>query len=169
MMGNLIMLNIFSNFLFVFLKHPLSMGSILLIQTITISLLTGLFFLNFWFSYILFIIMVSGMLILFLYMTSVASDEKFKHNKLFYMPFSMMTLLIFSNMFYDDFTFMKISIHKKLWETGFNYSSNFFFLSKYIYYPNMLMMMLLMVYLFLTLILVVKLTDIYSGPLRQKF
>nr|ALN11762.1 NADH dehydrogenase subunit 6 [Rhynchophorus ferrugineus] len=169
MMSNLIFINIFSNFLFIFLKHPLSMGGMLLIQTITVSLLTGLFFSNFWFSYILFIIMIGGMLVLFLYMTSVASDEKFKYNKLLLLPLGFMACSLFLNLFLDDFFTMKMSIQHSFWNESLSMKSNFYFLTKYIYFPNSLLMMLLMIYLFLTLILVVKLTDLYLGPLRQKF
>nr|AWN56260.1 NADH dehydrogenase subunit 6 [Euschistus heros] len=65
------------------MNHPLSMGLILILQTIMIAMIAGFMAKSFFFSYIITIIMLSGALVLFIYMASVASNEKFNsHVKL---------------------------------------------------------------------------------------
>nr|YP_010868515.1 NADH dehydrogenase subunit 6 [Apatetica glabra]WGU20048.1 NADH dehydrogenase subunit 6 [Apatetica glabra] len=146
--------------LFLFLNHPMSMGITLLMQTIMIALITGFINYNYWFSYILFLIMVGGMLVLFIYMTSIASNEKFKFsNKIFMLiPLSMISYL--SVYFIIDQMMLNIS----------NKNEIFFIqsLSKFINFPSNILLFLMIIYLFITLIAVVKITDMKIGPLRQK-
>nr|APX39310.1 NADH dehydrogenase subunit 6 [Chaetocnema hortensis] len=152
---------IFINTLFlIFMKHPLSCGLILLIQTIEISLITGMLNYNFWFSYILFLIMIGGLLILFIYMTSIASNEKFKFN-----PKTLIILPIFLIMNINPY-------YKFFMENFFMYNENMLMqmsFMKYINFPSFMLTMIMMIYLFISLILVVKITKFNYGPLRQKF
>nr|YP_009185954.1 NADH dehydrogenase subunit 6 [Scaphidium quadrimaculatum]ALO70889.1 NADH deshydrogenase subunit 6 [Scaphidium quadrimaculatum] len=159
------MMMIMFNFsmLFLMLTHPLSMGLMLLLQTIMISLITSKFMLNFWFSYILFLVMVSGMLVLFIYMTSLASNEKFKYsNKLMFLTFLTMMLFLLMN----KFTINYLNLNLLTWNIDMNF---FMSLNKFINFPSNLIMILLMIYLLITLIAIVKITNISMGPLRQKF
>nr|QIV24650.1 NADH dehydrogenase subunit 6 [Brephilydia jejuna] len=153
---------------FLFLNHPLSFGLILLLQTLCIAIITGMMNFNFWFSYILFLIMVGGMLILFIYMTSVASNEKFKFSPKLSALISLLVLVstpflfmdkIFTNLFNFSYEMLKQ-------DSMFN---NSFSLSKFMNMPMNLNLMLIIMYLLITLIVVVKLTNIQHGPLRQKF
>nr|AXS66356.1 NADH dehydrogenase subunit 6 [Curculionoidea sp. 3 KM-2017] len=164
----LFMLNWIFSMIFLFLNHPLSLGSILLLQTISISLLSGMFYMNFWFSYILFLIMVGGMLVMFLYMTSIASNEKFKLPKmmiLFIMIFMIifMLLTLFSDKFFSNPILMTM--------TNSNQSImmyNNFNLNKFFNFPNMQLMIMIMIYLLITLIAIVKIIGKNLGTLRQK-
>nr|APX39600.1 NADH dehydrogenase subunit 6 [Hydrothassa glabra] len=150
-----------------FLNHPLSLGLILLLQTILISLLTGIMSLNFWFSYILFLIMIGGMLILFIYMTSIASNEKFKFSYKLFMLIMLMMYIIIMLLFIDQFYFnFKMNIIDTI-----NQNNNMDFklsINKYMSYPQNLIMFTIILYLLITLIMVVKITDLHYGPLRQK-
>nr|ARH53724.1 NADH dehydrogenase subunit 6 [Anthobium melanocephalum] len=163
----LMMISLMMSCIFLFLSHPLSMGMILLTQTMLISLITGFMSLNFWFSYILFLIMVGGMLVLFIYMTSVASNEKFKYSNMIFLIIMLFMSLIFILYMKMDLFFMNLN--------NFNLetiSMNLFFnfsLSKFLNYPSNVMLFLMIIYLFITLIAVVKITNINIGPLRQKF
>nr|QXT45536.1 NADH dehydrogenase subunit 6 [Leptinotarsa decemlineata] len=155
-------------FSFMFMNHPLSLGLILLIQTIMIALITGTMSMTFWFSYILFLIMIGGMLILFVYMTSVASNEKFKFSSMLFISLFLLIMISLLFNFMDSFYF---SLYEHLNEM-MNFSTNYnFFLSinKFMMFPNNLIIYLMIFYLLITLIMVVKITDIYYGPLRQKF
>nr|ALO71186.1 NADH deshydrogenase subunit 6 [Tasgius compressus] len=152
--------------LFIFLTHPLSMGIVLLIQTILVSLISGLLNINFWFSYILFLIMIGGMLVLFIYMTSIASNEKFSFsNWLFLFMIIMMILSIISFLFLDNFFINMINYSEKF-DSNNNFNMN---LNKFLNYPSNIILFMMIIYLFITLIAVVKITDIKFGPLRQKF
>nr|YP_009258812.1 NADH dehydrogenase subunit 6 [Aneurus similis]AFI54677.1 NADH dehydrogenase subunit 6 [Aneurus similis] len=59
------------------LNHPLSMGLTLLVTAITTGMITGTMIKSFMYSYMLVITMVSGLLILFIYMSSIMPNKKF--------------------------------------------------------------------------------------------
>nr|QNV11761.1 NADH dehydrogenase subunit 6 [Hydrobius fuscipes] len=149
--------------LMLFINHPLSMGITLLIQVLLVSLITGMMSFNMWFSYILFLIMVGGMLVLFIYMTSIASNEKFEYsNKIMLFMMMLMFLMTISLMldsyFIEYFNFTLENIN--------NFKFNMM-LTKFFNYPYNMLLMMLMTYLFITLIAVVKISKIKYGPLRQ--
>nr|ASW26910.1 NADH dehydrogenase subunit 6 [Gallerucida bifasciata] len=158
---------ILCSMLFIFFNHPLSCGMILIIQTILICLMTGMMNYNYWFSYILFLIMIGGMLILFIYMTSIASNEKFKFNFPILIISIMMIILNFMLLMMDNFY---SNFHTQILDMKINTDmNNNLSMNKYFNYPNNLIMILMMNYLFLTLITIVKITNFSYGPLRQKF
>ena len=123
---------------------------------------------NFWFSYILFLIIVGGILILFIYITRVASDEKFK--------FSIKIIIFFTIIFLSFISFIirnlpHLSINNKILklrdsarDIGVELSIN-----KILNLPSNILFIILIIYLFITIIAIVKITNIKSGPLRQKF
>nr|WCQ78426.1 NADH dehydrogenase subunit 6 [Agrypninae sp. GTI-132] len=153
---------------FMLVSHPLSMGFILLIQTALIAMMTGLMANNFWFSYILFMIMVGGMLVLFIYMTSVASNEKFMFsNKLFMVITSMMMMILVSTLLIDQFMNYQNSLNTdmSLFQEKMLFTMS---MSKYLNFPLNSWMITLIIYLLVALIAVVKITNITYGPLRQK-
>nr|UEE94332.1 NADH dehydrogenase subunit 6 [Cucujus costatus] len=151
--------------MFLFLNHPLSFGVILLIQTILIAMISGSISSNFWYSYILFLIMVGGMLVLFIYMTSIASNEKFKFSsKLFFLM--NLTIPIFMLMMMDNFFLNSPNSKEYMNIEILNFS---FSMNKYMNWPTNMIYFIIIIYLFITLIAVVKITNINYGPLRQKF
>nr|YP_009441770.1 NADH dehydrogenase subunit 6 [Dryops ernesti]AOY39315.1 NADH dehydrogenase subunit 6 [Dryops ernesti] len=164
----LMMLSMLTSMMFMFMKHPLSMGMTLLMQTTLVAMITGLFSYNYWYSYILFLIMVGGMLVLFIYMTSIASNEMFKYsNKMLMLMTIMMTLIIMMYFFMDhSLTTMGHLSNEMIF---MNKSSSFIFsLNKFLNLPSSMVLLFLIMYLFITLIAVVKITNIKYGPLRQK-
>nr|AOY39808.1 NADH dehydrogenase subunit 6 [Phloeotribus sp. BMNH 1047247] len=159
-------LNSFFSFMSIFMMHPLSLGFILLIQSILISLMSGFFYYNFWYSYILFLIMVSSLLVMFIYMTSIASNEKFNMpKKKTFIGLSMIFLLILIMIFIDHFYFFSQTLYPNLNQ---ELMFNSFSLAKFYNFPNSKTLMMIMIYLLLTLIVVVKIVDKMPGPLRQK-
>nr|AXS66038.1 NADH dehydrogenase subunit 6 [Languriidae sp. KM-2017] len=155
------------SFMFMFLNHPLSFGFILLLQTILISLITGSMTLNYWYSYIIFLIMIGGMLVLFIYMTSIASNEKFKFSPKLFLFFMMMMMIIFLALFIDPFIFNFLSSNYEF--KMFEKIPNFVYsMTKYMNFPTNSIFLMMIIYLFITLIAVVKITNINYGPLRQK-
>nr|YP_009995386.1 NADH dehydrogenase subunit 6 [Ochthebius hasegawai]QNP09802.1 NADH dehydrogenase subunit 6 [Ochthebius hasegawai] len=161
----LLSLNIILSLSFLFMIHPLSMGMILLMQTIVISLITGFFNFNYWFSYILFLIMIGGMLVLFIYMTSIASNEKFKYNnKIMMMMIGMTFIMLMILIFIDDYM-----LSMNIFQNMIYKNNSYLMLAKFYNKPSNMIMFLMIIYLFITLIAVVKITDFKLGPLRQKF
>nr|YP_010728460.1 NADH dehydrogenase subunit 6 [Polypedilum yongsanensis]WEF49701.1 NADH dehydrogenase subunit 6 [Polypedilum yongsanensis] len=170
-----IMFLMMSSFLFFSMTHPLSLGLMLMIQTIMIVLFSGLMTKTFWFSYSLFLIFLGGMLILFMYMTSIASNEQFKFRlnplmifiglSFFLMTLSYLFLFNQKLMFFNkpqNLENMNLFLIKNLT------LDNTFMLNKMYNFPMNLITILLINYLFLTLIACVKITNIFEGPLRPK-
>nr|YP_007317413.1 NADH dehydrogenase subunit 6 [Enoplometopus occidentalis]AGA56190.1 NADH dehydrogenase subunit 6 [Enoplometopus occidentalis] len=155
--------------IFTWLSHPLSMGLCLLTQTILICLAAGLMNSSFWFSYILFLIFLGGMLVLFIYVASLASNEPFKFSMMlfiFSLIFSSIMTLLF--LFKDplhitsSINIISSSIPQSMQDE--NFSQN---LISMIYNPStMFFTMYMILYLLLTLIVIVKIINLYSSPLR---
>nr|ALO76750.1 NADH deshydrogenase subunit 6 [Strongylium suspicax] len=161
-MLTILSINLTMTALFPMMKHPLSMGMILLIQTTLISMITSSLNQNSWFSYILFLIMIGGMLILFMYMTSVASNEKFKMNNKLAAVMLMIPAII-------TMASEKINTSFTNSETQNMYSmpEPNMFMNKYINFPLSMILIFMMIYLLLALIATVKITKFKQGSIRQ--
>nr|AGA56176.1 NADH dehydrogenase subunit 6 [Polycheles typhlops] len=158
-------LTLLTSLLFLFLTHPLSLGLALLLQTTNICLTSGVKMTSYWFSYILFLIFLGGLLVLFIYVASLASNEKLNHSPLlsFFFVFSwlLFTILFFSldpllssfkmNVISSSFTFKEGT--QQMIATIYNP-------------PSMMFTLFLIFYLLLCLLIVVKISNVYSGPLR---
>nr|YP_010693162.1 NADH dehydrogenase subunit 6 [Zeugodacus diversus]WCB98408.1 NADH dehydrogenase subunit 6 [Zeugodacus diversus] len=159
-----------SSFIFIQMNHPLAMGLMLLIQTLQICLLTGLMAKSFWFSYILFLIFLGGMLVLFIYVTSLASNEMFSLSmKLTTTSAMIMSLLVLIYMFMDksSTTFFIQNLEMQPYhQMNILMPENALSLNKLYNFPTNLITILLMNYLLITLIAVVKITKLFYGPLR---
>nr|YP_010953078.1 NADH dehydrogenase subunit 6 [Trichochrysea japana]WMQ75987.1 NADH dehydrogenase subunit 6 [Trichochrysea japana] len=161
----MIMMLPFSTLIFM-LNHPLSMGFNILIITIMISMITGMMNSTYWFSYILFLVMIGGMLILFMYMTSIASNEKFKFSyKIIITSISMIfmsTFFIWNN--------EKINFNYKTQEISqlFMKTNNMIMNLKYFSNPMTTLLICSLIYLLITMIMIVKITKKEKGPIRQK-
>nr|AXS65158.1 NADH dehydrogenase subunit 6 [Coleoptera sp. 8 KM-2017] len=162
MLSLIVTINIIMSILFISLKHPLSMGMILLIQTLMTSLMTGNMNQNFWFSYILFLIMIGGMLILFMYMTSIASNEKFKMN----LKMMLFTFLI-PAMIFIFMPLTKTNINNSETNTLEEITETYSMLNKFMNFPLMTVMLFMMIYLLIALIATVKITSFKQGSIRQ--
>nr|WRO44959.1 NADH dehydrogenase subunit 6 [Fissocantharis imparicornis] len=149
-----------------FLSHPVSMGLNLLIQTILITMITGLMSLNFWISYLLFLIMVGGMLILFMYMTSIASNEKFYFSKyiIIIMMMMILTFLVIIMTKTSLTTYMIKSVDSK---ELMNFSMYEFSPNKYFMNNSKFILSMLIIYLFITLVAITNISSNNFGPLRQ--
>nr|YP_010952417.1 NADH dehydrogenase subunit 6 [Pseudabris hingstoni]WMQ52511.1 NADH dehydrogenase subunit 6 [Pseudabris hingstoni] len=161
----LMILSMAFSLLFVFMSHPLSLGLILLVQTTLISMMSGKFCLNFWFSYILFLIMIGGMLILFIYMTSVASNEKFTMNFYSIMFMSIMVLLSTLTAFMEN-SMIELAYKNDLISMKMN--TLHFSMIKFTSFPMSMVLVFTIIYLFIVMVAVVKIIDNKQGPLRSK-
>nr|AYN50445.1 NADH dehydrogenase subunit 6 [Dichotrachelus manueli] len=152
--------------IFMGLKHPLSFGFILLLQTIIISTSSSIMNFDYWFSYILFLIMIGGLLILFIYMTSIASNEKFKFSfkLLLFVSLALIALFLISLMMDKLLILLNMHTYDLVNQSIYNLNLS---MNKYMNFPSMLMTILLMIYLLITLIAIVKMTQSNLGPLRQ--
>nr|QKY75513.1 NADH dehydrogenase subunit 6 [Bactrocera albistrigata] len=160
-----------SSLIFIQMNHPLAMGLMLLIQTLQICLITGLMAKSFWFSYVLFLIFLGGMLVLFIYVTSLASNEMFSLSmKLTTICIMTMLTLTLTAMFTDKLStssFIQNLEMQPLYNFNMTVYENSLNLYKLYNYPTNFITIMLMNYLLITLIAVVKITKLFYGPLRQ--
>nr|WHN78842.1 NADH dehydrogenase subunit 6 [Chitoria ulupi] len=166
------MLLIFISIYMFFLNHPFSMGLMILIQTLLMCLLSSMLINTYWFSYILFLIFLGGLLVLFIYVSSIASNELFKisiFNKSFF--FIMFFMLLISFIFKNNLLWMNFSFNDEMINSFnlFLFFNNEFNtnLSKLYNEQTYLLTLMMIIYLFITLIAVVKITNIFFGPLRS--
>nr|YP_010688273.1 NADH dehydrogenase subunit 6 [Layahima elegans]WBR65480.1 NADH dehydrogenase subunit 6 [Layahima elegans] len=164
-------MNMIMSLNFIQIKHPLAMGLMLLIQTIIISLTCGLFTYSYWFAYILFLIMLGGMLVLFIYVTSLASNELFSFSmKSLIISISVFSLMTITLLFLDNMMLLTSNLEMiKMYPESNLSSENEISLIKLYNNPTMNITIMMINYLLLTLIVVVKITNINYGPLRQSY
>nr|QXG19105.1 NADH dehydrogenase subunit 6 [Drosophila auraria]QXG19586.1 NADH dehydrogenase subunit 6 [Drosophila triauraria] len=160
-----------TSIIFLNMIHPLAMGLTLLIQTIFICLISGLMTKSFWYSYILFLIFLGGMLVLFIYVTSLASNEMFNLSVKLTLFSSMILFILFFISFLIDKNTTSLFLLNNEMESIFNQNSYFLenslSLNKLYNFPTNFITILLMNYLLITLIVVVKITKLFKGPIRM--
>nr|YP_010999068.1 NADH dehydrogenase subunit 6 [Eupolyphaga nigrinotum]WPM91826.1 NADH dehydrogenase subunit 6 [Eupolyphaga nigrinotum] len=162
MQNMFIISSIVLSMMFMQTKHPLAMGSILLIQTTIMCIISGLMMQTFWFSYVLFLIFLGGMLVLFIYVTSLASNEMFNMSM---KMITMMTVMIIPlTMLTINLPQNNIDLMSQILMSENEITT---LLTKLYNKPNNMITILLASYLFLSLIVVAKITNISKGPLRS--
>nr|USG58194.1 NADH dehydrogenase subunit 6 [Aedes albopictus] len=170
MMMLIMLISFIISFIFMQMKHPLAMGLMLLIQTFLTSLLTGMLMKTFWFSYVLFLIFMGGMLVLFIYVTSLSSNEMFSLSmKLTFISIFMIMLFLMFYLFFDKLIiepFINNNEMIKLSLMNNFLTEDAISLNKMYNFPTNLITLLLINYLFLTLLVTVKITKKNYGPLR---
>nr|YP_009327149.1 NADH dehydrogenase subunit 6 [Orthetrum glaucum]ANX09973.1 NADH dehydrogenase subunit 6 [Orthetrum glaucum] len=157
--ATLMMIN---SLIFSSMMHPMNMGITLLLQTIMMTILMGLMSYSSWFSYILFLVFLGGMLVLFIYMTSIASNEMFK--KSMYLPALIMFMIIMTLLFTMLMDPFMSTISMTDLMTNSNNSN--MIMSPLYNNPISVVTVFMVLYLFLTLIVIVSLTKFNKGPLR---
>lgn len=153
------------SFLFTRLSHPLSLGITLLLQTVLISLTVGISTYSFWFSYILFIIFLGGILVLFIYVASLASNEIFSFSLITFFTYRATVFLFsFITIFLDP---LIISRPSSLPSSSINTNLSTPLIVRWIYNsPSIRFTLFIITYLLLTLVVVVKIVNLFKGPLR---
>jgi len=158
-----------TSLLFITIVHPLSTGLTLLVQTILVATATGLISNSFWFSYILFLIFLGAMLVLFIYIASIASNEQFS--------FRAKTSILFITRTFTLFSFILLFSDPILLSNIISTPSSSILLTTDIWpnssqvsliynNPSFLFTIFIVVYLLLTLIVIVKIINVASRPLR---
>jgi len=153
--------------LFTRLIHPLAIGLALLLQTILICCTTGLSNISFWFSYILFLIFLGGILVLFIYVTSLASNEIFKPSIISLLAIMLVSLSRTVFLLLDPIVLSQNNLIKiRSFMLDFHYCKEIDLINTIYNTTNINITIFMVFYLLLTLIVVVKITDSFFGPLR---
>lgn len=147
------------NLILLFIFHPLAIIFILILQTILISIILYSIIQFPWFSYTLILVFLGGILILFTYISNIASNEIFKPNLKIFLPIlivPLITLVI-------TLPKQNLSIEVK---RIFNTSYRNIIVLKPFSWSIMPVTLLIGLYIILTLLTVVKIRKINRGPLR---
>nr|AMW67914.1 NADH dehydrogenase subunit 6 [Coniopteryx sp. YW-2016] len=167
MFNMLLIFNFFMNFFFLLSKTPPSMGLILMIQIIVLSLILSTMTFNYWFSFILFIVMIGGLMVLFIYMTSMIPNSIHKINwtiilytMILFFSISMTSYLMNFNLLFNKNSLESIS-------SLLLFKNNYFYLNKMYNFPLNYLLLLSIIYLLLTLIIAAKLVKSSYGSIRQ--
>nr|YP_010352937.1 NADH dehydrogenase subunit 6 [Tropostreptus microcephalus]UOF70368.1 NADH dehydrogenase subunit 6 [Tropostreptus microcephalus] len=138
--------------LFPFMFHPMMMGITIIILALTISIFMWMTLNYSWLAYILFLIFLGALLVLFVYISTLAPNEKFL--KMSYFPLLLLTFMVFSPTIYtakdSNMTKMDFLPSMKIFSASLS-----------------LMTLFMAIYLLLTLLIVSKITLFKEGPLRM--
>nr|QZR91894.1 NADH dehydrogenase subunit 6 [Ujna puerana] len=140
--------------------NPVSMGLLLIMQTAILTILMNKMIMSSWFTMITFLMMIGGLLILFTYMSSIASNEKFKFNLKLLMPMIILIIITDELMIEIQIKENQSIINNKMFDQ--------MSMTKLYNYKSMLMTIILVMYLLLTMIIVSKMVKHFNGPLRSK-
>nr|AYM85074.1 NADH dehydrogenase subunit 6 [Spathosternum nigrotaeniatum] len=159
------------NINFIKLSHPMSMMLFIIFQTLLVGMMTGMMTESFWLSYILFLTFLGGMLVLFIYITSIASNELFQPKSMsliiagiLWIVITALFIIIDKTMFMDLF---KNSETMNMSNESISFQEMTLSLMKLYNNPTVIITMMMMIYLFLALLAVVKITNINQGPIRK--
>nr|QXP43459.1 NADH dehydrogenase subunit 6 [Koreocerus koreanus] len=142
------------------MKTPMSMGIMLMMQTVLMTTLMNKMMTSSWLTMITFLMMIGGLLILFIYMSSLASNEKFKINM------KMMAITITATWMTEDLM-QSMQINETQNLINIEYTEQLS-LNKLYNKKSMSITLIMVMYLLLTMITVTKLVKHYEGPLRSK-
>ncbi|YP_002889393.1 NADH dehydrogenase subunit 6 (mitochondrion) [Cephus cinctus] len=154
--------------------HPIEMMIYLIMFSIIMCLKTSLLYKNFWFSYMLFLTMIGGILVLFLYFVSTASNEKYQLNdnlniKFLTIMISISFILMFIMYVFDYFSInmIELNMNHNLIIKMNNWSNSNSYNMHQMFNNNYKVTLMTMIYLLFTLFSVMKMCMKMYGPLRQ--
>nr|UVU30564.1 NADH deshydrogenase subunit 6 [Euceros serricornis] len=146
--------------------HPMLFSLILMIYVIFMVLNIHMISLS-WITYFTFLIVIGGLMVIFLYITSLSNNELFKFDEKkmlkFFMKFIIMIMIILILIYYNFFILMDLN-----WFNNFyNIKNNYFISMNYDSFKGSLFF--LMIYLFYSLLCVMNICYLFKLPLRQYY
>nr|ADZ47924.1 NADH dehydrogenase subunit 6 [Xenophyes cascus] len=167
MKTTIILINMVMSSLFLFKTHPLVMGMIIMAQTLLTCLMINLINQSTWIAFMVFLLIMGGLLILFLYIISIAPNEMSQNNPLTTKKTLMMvvtiTLIVMLTHTWNMKHFNETCSNNPLIQMKLSEAPLF---AKLFNHNMSSMVILLMLILFLNLCIMVSLVSIESGPLR---
>nr|YP_010271167.1 NADH dehydrogenase subunit 6 [Tricentrus longivalvulatus]UKB86932.1 NADH dehydrogenase subunit 6 [Tricentrus longivalvulatus] len=138
-------------------KSPMSMSLMLLTQTSLTIVMMNTNNSSSWVPLITFLTMIGGLMIIFMYMSSITSNEKLKMNLKMILPIIIM-MMITEEMMMNWPNHEIQLIHNSM--------NNMMSVNK-LYNKSMMMTMMMILYLLLTMISINKIIKLFEGPLRS--
>nr|WOW99032.1 NADH dehydrogenase subunit 6 [Dictyopharidae sp. 2 WQW-2023a] len=145
------------------MNHPISMGTMMIIQTMMMCSMHSKISNSSWFCYILFMTIIGGLMIMFMYMASIASNEKFKPNMK--IIFIWMTIFMIMTMLLKSNTVMKMNEQKLTMMKIEHMKATMKFFNK----PKYIITMMMMIIMLITMISVTFISNSFEGPLKMTY
>nr|YP_010954511.1 NADH dehydrogenase subunit 6 [Teredorus guangxiensis]WMV02073.1 NADH dehydrogenase subunit 6 [Teredorus guangxiensis] len=162
----MIMVSALMNSLFMSTKQPMNMIIIIIMQTTMMTFMMNKMTKSAWMLYLLMIIFIGGMMVLFIYITSIAPNEKNKMNPKLIMSTMMITIMTINMIMYSKENMMNNETTiSSLMDLKMNHQKMLNIMFNQTMY---LLSITMMSYLFIALMAVNKITNIEMGPLRKK-
>nr|QPK42084.1 NADH dehydrogenase subunit 6 [Loxilobus prominenoculus] len=151
------------NAMFTTTKQPMNLIIIILTQTLLSTFMMSNYNKSSWFNYMLMIIFIGGMMVLFIYITSITPNEKnYNYMKLITVMGGMIFMLMMYK--YKNYTHSSETLNNHfLMMDNEKMNLNLMFNQ-----PLYSMTIMMMIYLFITLIVINKISSLEKGPLRMK-
>lgn len=143
------------------IRHPLSLGLVILLVSTSASLLLAKYYF-YWFGYSLFLVFVGGLLVIFSYVAALAPNLKTANLKYFLIVFLFFSCLGFFMEFLVEKPFSSVFWSWDLVGSSVEITSISGLLSS----RNVVLIIFLLVMLLLTMVIVVKICLYGGGPLR---
>uniref|UniRef100_A0AAU6PBW3 NADH dehydrogenase subunit 6 n=1 Tax=Complanledra complana TaxID=3078487 RepID=A0AAU6PBW3_9HEMI len=150
----------FCSFLSCFLLNPMSMGMLLMFYSFLICCLIGKVMLTSWFCISVVLSMVGGLLVIFMYISSISTNDKFK------LSFLSILFFIFCFFYLDEFFIEYNCVDNMVMNYELNLSE-IFSLVKLYNYNCLCLTVFTIIYLIFTMVVVSNIIKHSSGPLRS--
>uniref|UniRef100_A0AAU6PC39 NADH dehydrogenase subunit 6 n=1 Tax=Ledropsis sp. TaxID=3133679 RepID=A0AAU6PC39_9HEMI len=144
-----------------FLVNPLSMGVLLLLYSFFVCLFVAKIMLSSWFCIIIMLVMIGGLLVIFMYISSISSNEKFKLKFKFYLFLFFLGVLGLDEFLFDFHCFDYINM------INFMNLSDLFSMVSFYDVSCFSLTFFLVIYLIFTMVVVSNIMKHYMGPLRS--
>nr|YP_009400240.1 NADH dehydrogenase subunit 6 [Floraphis choui]ARW70240.1 NADH dehydrogenase subunit 6 [Floraphis choui] len=158
----ILLMNLLSSIIIITLKSPLKSNLMILFQTILLTMMINLINKTSWISFMIFILYIGGLMIIFLYISSISFNE-ININKNYLNNIFKLILMIIIIYWFKIFMLME----NFKFNNNFLFEDNFFMMNMF-NSPNNLMMYFIMMILFIMLILIIWMLKFNKGPIRQK-
>nr|UZA61273.1 NADH dehydrogenase subunit 6 [Endeis sp. JZ-2022] len=139
---------------------PFMLVMIILSQTLLCSMMMWMMAQSFWMAYILMLIFLGGMLVIFVYMASINSNQKFDFK------FSMMKMNILSVALITLYTASQMSSELMMGSPHYKSLTNN--INKMYESSSSMTTLIMAIYLMMTLFILVMLSKKFKGPLKSK-
>nr|WME17544.1 NADH dehydrogenase subunit 6 [Scelimena sp. 1 XDL-2023a] len=153
------------NILFTQTKKPMNIIIIILMQTSLMTMTMSTKTQSPWFSYLLMIIFIGGMMVAFVYITSIMPNEKNNYNKIIIALTIMLATLM---MTVSNMKTHHNNNETQLTETIQLAHNSSIMLNNMFNKPMFTLYIMTTIYLFITLIAVSNISNIEMGPMRKK-
>nr|WMH03400.1 NADH dehydrogenase subunit 6 [Cacopsylla melanoneura]WMH03426.1 NADH dehydrogenase subunit 6 [Cacopsylla melanoneura] len=161
MIKTLLFLSLVNSSIIFISSHPISFGIILLVQTMIISICSRILTQSSWIPLTVFLVMIGGLMILFLYITSVCSNKKITFMK---PNFLQIMLVIFMMSFLENFLNIPLNNESLNIKDLQNMEFTKLFLPMNIFSSNFMFL-----YLLIMLIIMIEILALNKGPMRKKY